>query len=335
MKPATIYDVARLAGVSHQTVTRYLQGFEGIRPETRERVAAALAELDYQPNAAARLLRSRRNNRIGVLADLIDKSGPSRILTGATDLARQRGYVLDIVSADGLSAESVRASLAVLTEHQVAGILATAQTNVVLDALRRHAPNVPMVIDVQSELGTEIPSTGESAGRCAAEHLFELGHRRVGYLAGPEGSLAAQDRSAGFAHRLDELGGHVVWQRAGDWSAESGHAAWTGLSAAERQVTAVAAANDSMAIGLISAAHEDGLTVPADLSVVGTDDIPEARYLLPSLTTVVMDFEGEGRVILAALLARIEDKPVEGLVRMTPPHVVVRGSTAPPRSAAR
>ncbi|NUP47749.1 MAG: LacI family DNA-binding transcriptional regulator [Catenulispora sp.] len=334
MKPPTIYDVARLAGVSHQTVTRYLHGFEGIRPKTRERVAAALAELGYQPNAAARLLRTRRNNRIGVLADLINQSGPARILNGATELARQHGYVLDIVTTDGFSAESVSESLAVLTEHQVAGILATAQTNVVLDALRRNAPNVPMVIDVQSELGSELPSTGEAAGRCAAEHLFDLGHRRVGYLSGPTGSLAAQDRLNGFKCRTDELGGEIVWQRAGDWSPESGYAAWSGLSTDEREVTAVAAANDSMAIGLISVARATGLRVPEDLSVVGTDDLPEARYLLPPLSTVVMDFEGEGRVILAALLAQIEDEPFSEPIRMTPPYVVARDSTAAPRGAS-
>ncbi|MFD0685975.1 LacI family DNA-binding transcriptional regulator [Actinomadura fibrosa] len=327
MKPPTIYDVAKHAGVSHQTVTRYLKGFQGIRPETRQRVEAALAALDYRPNSAARLLRSQRTNRIGVLADRIDQSGPARILTGAGELAHLRGYVLDVVVADGTSAGSVAASLATIIEHQVAGILATAQTDVVLEELRRQATATPLVIDVEPGGEADRPAVNELAGRCAADHLLDLGHRDIGYLAGPEVWIAARGRTSGFTRRVAERGGRVVWVRQGDWSAASGHAVWSALEDAERAVTAVGVANDSMAIGLISAAADSGVRVPDDLSVVGTDDLPEARYVLPALSTVAMDFEAEGRFLIEKLLARIEGTAVPEDALPAAPHLIARTST--------
>lgn len=329
VRAATIYDVARLAGVSHQTVTRFLHGYQGIRPETRSRVEGAIAELDYRPNGAARFLRSRTTNRIGVLADRIVESGPARILAGASDLARERGYVLDIAVAAGGSTDSVAASLAMITEHQVAGILATAQTQVVLEEMHRLALSIPLVVG--SDVGTtqDGRSLNESAGRCAADHLLDLGHRRIGYVAGPELWLVAQERERGFTERVVERGGVLVWRRHGDWSSASGHAAWSGLTADERRVTAVGAANDSMAIGVVSAADEQHLRVPHDLSVVGTDDLPEARYVLPSLSTVALDFEGEGRLVLDALIAKIEGEDVPDPALLTPPRVIARASSAP------
>jgi DNA-binding LacI/PurR family transcriptional regulator len=329
VKAATIYDVARKAGVSHQTVTRYLQGFEGIRPSTRERVAAALVELDYRPNTAARLLRSRQTNRIGVLADRLDESGPARILSGASQLAQERGYVLDIVVADGTSAESVAASLEMLTDHQVAGVLATAQTGIVFDALAALSVPTPMVLESQFGLVEGQPSVSEVAGRVAADFLLELGHREVGYISGSHIWLASEGRLKGFETRVRERGGRLAWVREGDWSAASGAAAWAALSATDREVTAVAAANDSMAMGFISAAHADGVIVPDDLSVLGNDDMPEAAYFLPALSTLEMDFENEGRFVLDTLIREIEGLPPRDDLTLGEPRIVVRASTAP------
>ncbi|MFJ4166918.1 LacI family DNA-binding transcriptional regulator [Microbacterium sp. NPDC089698] len=329
MKAATIYDVARRAGVSHQTVTRYLQGFEGIRPSTRERVATALEELDYRPNSAARLLRTRQTNRIGVLADRIDESGPARILSGASQLAQERGYVLDIVVADGTSAASVAASLEMLTEHQVAGVLATAQTEIVFDALRAQKIPAPMLLESQFGLVEGQPSLSEVAGRVAADFLLDLGHRDIGYVSGSHIWLASEGRLKGFESRVKERGGRLVWVREGNWSPSSGADAWRSLSADERDITAVAAANDSMAMGFISAAHDDGVAVPADLSVLGNDDMAEAAYFLPALSTLQMDFEGEGRFVLDTLIREIEGLPPRENLLLGEPKVVIRASTAP------
>ncbi|MEV7608603.1 LacI family DNA-binding transcriptional regulator [Microbacterium sp. NPDC089320] len=328
MKPATIYDVARVAGVSHQTVTRYLRGSNAVRPETGERVAAAVEQLDYRPNAAARLLRSRHSNRIGLLADRIDANGPGSILAAASAFAHARGYVLDVVVTDGTSPGSVVSSLQVLTEHQVAGIVALANTEVVVAEIRRQQIGVPLV--VASELGAQgdSPSTSELAGIVAAEHLLELGHRRVGYLAGPEMWLASQGRAGGFSREFVRGGGEVAWMLHGDWTPESGYDLWSGLDAEQKGITAVAAASDSMAIGLIAAATDEGVDVPSELSVIGTDDLPEVKYVRPSLSTVAMDFEQEGRVLMDALLTSIEGVVGVPIAAPTAPYVIARDSTA-------
>jgi DNA-binding LacI/PurR family transcriptional regulator len=326
MKAATIYDVARLAGVSHQTVSRFLSGFEGIRPETRARVESALTELDYRPNSAARLLRTRRTNRIGVIADRVDQTGPARIIAGAMERARERGYLLDVVMTHGLDLEAIETALALVNDHQVAGILATAQTDAIVEYLQQHVSGAPLVVDARFTAYPSGPSMNEYSGALAAEHLLDLGHRRVGYLSGPTPWLAASGRAAGFARRIVEGGGEVVWTKEGDWSADSGATAWRDLRADERTVTAVASGNDSMAIGLISAASEDGVVVPRDLSVVGNDDIHEARYLQPALTTVAVDFEAEGRMLIDQLLVQVD--PTAPPVTLAPrPHLVARAST--------
>jgi DNA-binding LacI/PurR family transcriptional regulator len=329
VKSATIYDVARSAGVSHQTVTRYLKGFEGIRPATRERVEQAIAELDYKPNAAARQLRLNRVNRIAILAHRIEQTGPARILRGMTRAAQERGYVAEIISMDGVDQASVDTAIDLATEHQVAGVLASAQTEIVLERLTARSLSVPLIIDahvVENESGLLV---NEVAGRVAAEHLLDLGHRRVGYLAGPDAWFAARERRKGFADAIAERGATVAWAGEGDWSAASGFAAWNRHSIIDQGVTAVAVGNDSMAIGFIAAAATDGIHVPDDLSVIGTDDLPEARFLLPSsLSTVVVDFEGEGERLASELVALIDGRGAQPNVASShPPRVEARAST--------
>ncbi|MGT2426357.1 LacI family DNA-binding transcriptional regulator [Amnibacterium kyonggiense] len=326
MKPATIYDVARLAGVSHQTVSRLLSGFEGIRPETRARVESALAELDYRPNVTARLLRSRRSNRIGVIADRVDQTGPARIIAGAMERARERGYLLDVVLTKGLEIDRIEDAIALVNDHGVAGIIATAQTDAMVEYLQEHVDGAPLVVDARFTAFPANASMNEYSGALAADHLLALGHRRVGYVSGPRAWLAATGRMVGFTGRIAQAGGEVVWAGEGDWGADSGAAIWRGLTAAERTVTAVALGNDSMAMGLISAASADGVRVPDDLSVVGNDDIHEARYLTPPLTTVAVEFEAEGRMLVDRLLLAIEpDGPAAETAAL--PRLVARGST--------
>jgi DNA-binding LacI/PurR family transcriptional regulator len=327
MRAATIYDVARRAGVSHQTVSRYLSGFEGIRPETRARVESALTELGYRPNAAARHLRAQRINRIGVLADRVDQTGPARIIAGATRAAQQRGYLLDVVVTDGLDLDSIEAALSVVLEHQVAGILALAQTDLVIDRLQQHGGSI-LLLDSRMTVAPGGPSMNSHSGTLAGQHLLELGHRRVGYVSGPLAWIAARERLAGFRSSIEKGGGEVVWTREGDWTAASGYAAWGTLAAEERRVTAVATGNDSMAIGLMSAAEGDGVVVPTDLSVIGNDDIDEARYLLPALSTVTIDFEGEGRMLVERVIAGVQNDGAP-FTPAAPPKLTPRRSTRP------
>ena len=332
MKRATIYDVARHAGVSHQTVTRYLNGFEGIRPATRERVQAALAELQYKPNSAARYLRSQQTNRIGILAHKMELSGPGRVIAGATTTARARGYVLDMVSMDGEDVRSVDAALDVILEHQIAGVFATAQTEAVRDALIERALDVPIAI-----VGSAILDGAENplglAGRLAARHLFDLGHRRVGFLNGPSIWLASSERRSGFMQEAELRGMEVVWEAEGDWSAASGFDAAASVPAESVGArpswapTGITAANDSMAIGMISGLAKRGLTVPGDVSVIGMDDSPDSRYLLPALSTVRLDFEGEGADNMSRLIALIEGTTPAAHWQHLPPAMMWRDSS--------
>ncbi|GIT81320.1 LacI family transcriptional regulator [Leifsonia sp. LS1] len=325
MKRATIYDVAKAAGVSHQTVTRYLNGFEGIRPATRERVRKALAELDYRPNSAARFLRSQQTNRIGLLAHRMDLSGPGRLIAGATSAARERGYVLDIASMDGGDAASVDEALDLVLEHQIAGVFGTAQTHVVREAIEARALSVPIALDGQ-ESGPGSVNVG-LPGHLAAAHLAELGHRRVGFLSGPAVWIASAARRDGFLAEAAAAGLDVRWMGEGDWSAESGWAAAQECPVGEQGITAIAVSNDSMAVGLIAGLHERGIDVPGDVSVVGMDDSPESRFLVPALTTVRLDFEGEGAHRMARLIARIEDRTGSDVPEYDAPRLIVRQST--------
>ena len=326
MKRATIYDVARHAGVSHQTVTRFLNGFEGIRPTTRAKVQAAIDELNYRPNGAARWLRSRQSNRIGILAHRMELSGPGRIIAGATTAARSRGYVLDIASMDGEDAASVDAALDVVMEHQIAGVFATAQTDVVRIAVENRGIDVPISIDSGEGLASSGADPRAHPGQLAGLHLADLGHRHVAFVNGPGVWIASVERRNGFLDVVRERGLDLVWESEGDWSAEAGYRAARELP---REVTAVALANDSMAIGLIFGLAERGIRVPDDVSVIGMDDAPESRFHLPSLSTIRLDFEGEGAYLMNVLIAKIEGEDVAEVPGYRLPELVQRASTAP------
>ncbi|SEI14065.1 MULTISPECIES: LacI family DNA-binding transcriptional regulator [unclassified Leifsonia] len=326
MKRATIYDVARHAGVSHQTVTRFLNGFEGIRPTTRAKVQAAIDELNYRPNGAARWLRSRQSNRIGILAHRMELSGPGRIIAGATTAARSRGYVLDIASMDGEDAASVDAALDVVMEHQIAGVFATAQTDVVRIAVENRGIDVPISIDSGEGLASSGANPRAHPGQLAGMHLADLGHRRVAFVNGPGMWIASGERRSGFLQVVRERGLDLVWESEGDWSAEAGYRAARELPG---EVTAVALANDSMAIGLIFGLAERGIRVPDDVSVIGMDDAPESRFHLPSLSTIRLDFEGEGAYLMNVLIAKIEGEDVAEVPGYRLPELVQRASTAP------
>jgi DNA-binding LacI/PurR family transcriptional regulator len=330
-KPATIYDVARQAGVSHQTVTRLLSGFEGIRPATRERVEEAIVALEYRPNQAARLLRTNRSNRIGALAHEMTKSGPSAVIQGASRRAHEAGYVLDIVIVDGYDDRSIRDALGVLERERVAGILVTAQT----EQMRQMFLSIP--IDAPMQVGSHVNEEAgqhglqRESGRLAARHLIELGHRRMLVVAGARDWLSTQERLEGFGSVCREHGAQIVVEY-GDWSPESGYDIAHRLDL-DAEMTAVFAQNDHMALGVIRALHERGCEVPRDLSVMGVDDIPEARFLTPPLTTVAIDFEAEGRFAIDWLVSRIESSTPPSRAQAPLPRLVVRDSTRPVQPA--
>ncbi|KQQ08663.1 LacI family DNA-binding transcriptional regulator [Rathayibacter sp. Leaf296] len=325
-KQATIYDVARVAGVSHQTVTRFLQGFEGIRPATRSRVEAALAELDYRPNLTARSLRARRSHRIGALTHEIDQVGPSKILQGASTAAREAGYVLDIVSLDMSDSAAIEEALDLVTQHELAGVLALASTDEMTRAFRTTRFRVPAHLAVEEDDdATGSPSQLTTQGFPAlVAHLADLGHREFLHLAGPPTWSAARNRRKAYESAVTRHGLHSTAVLEGDWSARSGYELIRGLD--ELRATAIVAANDQMALGAVLALTDRGLRVPEDVSVTGVDDIPEAAYLVPPLTTLRVDFAGQGRSALGELLALIDGVDAA-------PHVTLASELVPRRSS--
>ncbi|WP_460524221.1 LacI family DNA-binding transcriptional regulator [Humibacter antri] len=326
-KQPTIYDVARRAGVSHQTVSRLLKGDPGIKPLNRDRVLKALDELGYRPNLTARSLATNRSHRVAALTQEITQVGPGRVAQGASEEARTHGYVLDIITLDVDDRANVEEAIKLVNQHDVAGILALASTDELRDAFESARFQVPVVIPfgmVADDSGA--PDMRGQAIRELIDHLVRLGHRRFLHLAGPGTWVAARNRRKDFDDALTAHGLALEAVVHGDWSAKSGydtvHRLGSGLSS-----TAIVAANDQMAIGAILALSELGLGVPEDVSVTGMDDIPEAAYVRPPLTTIQLGLEEEGRDTFRQLLALMTGEQTER--RPTPAKVVLRRSTGP------
>jgi len=327
-KPATIYDVAQAAGVSHQTVSRLLKGFEGIRPETRERVVRALDELGYRPNLTARSLKSGRSHRIGALTHDLSQVGPSRVAEGASAAAREAGYVLDLVSLDVRNPRAIEESLALITQHDLAGVLALSSTDEMTRAFETTEFRVPAYIHAEEyDTITGRPSDLGGVGIPALiGHLAELGHRTLMHISGPQNWSASRNRLLAYEAGIEREGLRSAGVLVGDWSAKSGYEAVASIAGLTS--TAILAANDQMALGAMLALKERGLRVPEDMSVVGIDDIPEAAYFDPPLTTVRIDLDSLGRQTLMTLLAQIEGTEVPQIV-VPPPQLVIRRSSGP------
>jgi DNA-binding LacI/PurR family transcriptional regulator len=326
-RAASVFDVAKAAGVSHQTVSRVLNDHPSVRPGTRQKVLDAMSALSYRPNLAARALVTSRSRIIGILSTAGAEWGPASSIAGVEAAARSRGYSVNIANADGADQGSIDAAVEHLLALSVEGLVIVAPQPQVLATLAKHSFSVPFV--TLQTLGTvddaDAALDQHLGARLATAHLAELGHIRIGHLAGPSDWIDATSRLAGFRAELAARGLPAGAVAAGDWSADSGYAAAASLL--EQRVTAVFASNDQMALGLLHAAQDAGLAVPAQLSVVGFDDNPESRHYLPPLTTVRQDFAEAGRRALALLLDGGEGAP------SVVPALVVRASTAPPPRA--
>ncbi|WP_030620434.1 LacI family DNA-binding transcriptional regulator [Streptomyces sclerotialus] len=324
-------DVARVAGVSSQTVSRVANGFAGVNEETRQRVLAAMKELGYRPNSAARALKRGDFRTIGVITFTLSTTGNVRTLEAIATSAAEEGYAVTLLPVAVPSQDEVRGAFTRLGELAVDAVIVIMEVHL-LDAARLTLPPHVTVVVADSDAGDRytVVDTDQTGGtRAAVRHLLDLGHRTVWHLAGPEESYAAQRRSDAWRAALAEAGRAVPEPVRGDWTAESGYRA--GLRIAEqRDCTAVFAANDQMALGLLRALHERGRSVPHDVSVIGFDDIPEAGSFLPPLTTVHQDFAEVGRRCVEGVLRQVRrNEPARGTT-LVPTRLVVRESTTPP-----
>ncbi|MEU3337567.1 LacI family DNA-binding transcriptional regulator [Streptomyces sp. NPDC006668] len=324
-------DVARLAGVSKQTVSRVLNDHPSVRPETREAVTAAMDTLGYRPSRSARSLASGRTRMLGVISFDAARYGPASVLTAINTAAQDAGYLVSSIALDTADRDTVVRAVDRLSAEGADGVIAIAPQRWVGQALADARLDTPLVVlENDVEGGPSVVTADSRTGaRLATEHLLGLGHRTVHHIAGPAGWSSADRRLASWRETLTAAGAEVPEPRFGDWSADSGHEAGRVL-ARRADVTAVFASNDQMALGALHAFHEAGRAVPEEISVVGYDDIPEAAHLLPPLTTVRTDFTEIGTRSLRLLLNRVEGRaepvPVEPLV---PVDLVVRRSSGP------
>ncbi|HWU28547.1 MAG TPA: LacI family DNA-binding transcriptional regulator [Microbacterium sp.] len=322
----SIYDVAERAGVSHMTVSRVLNHHPNIRESTRRRVTDAIAELNYAPSSIARALVRRRSLRIGAIVDNPGQYGPSSTLRAVEAAARENGYAVSALSLEGRTA-GIREGILDLVTEGVDALCVIAPRESSLQAVRQHAAALPtLVVKEEADALLHTVSVDQRAGaRLAVGHLIELGHRRILHLAGPPDWFDARARTAAWRDALEDAGLDAPDPVVGDWSSESGYL--VGRALRLDGATAVFAANDQMALGLLHALAERGIRVPDDVSVVGFDDVPDARHYTPPLTTVRQDFTALGRLVIRELLTAI-DGGQPGHRELIRPELVVRASTS-------
>jgi DNA-binding LacI/PurR family transcriptional regulator len=330
-------DVALLAGVSRKTVSRVFNNEPYVSDEARRRVLQAAEALEYRRNNAARALASGRTRSIGVVALGTAGYGVASLLVGIERAARDAGYALRVVNTLEGEPAGIARAVDSLLDQGVDGIVVSEPVDDGEVSVRVDVPvlflGAPPVFDVPRMVTAGVGA--DLLARAATDHLLDLGHATVHHVAGPQRWYAARDRLKGWRTALAARGRGQPPVIEGDWSAASGYAAGREL-ASETSVTAVFAAGDDMAIGLIHALGQAGRRVPEDVSVVGFDDNPVFAYVTPPLTTVRQPFDAAAKEGLRLLLHAIEKPDADLPPAIAPPvELVVRSSTAPPPGLKR
>ncbi|RRD05259.1 LacI family transcriptional regulator [Arachnia propionica] len=326
-------DVARLAGVSPQTVSRVSRGSDQVREATRARVLTAMEQLGYTPNHAARALRNGSLKLIGVLTQQVERTGESFTTSGVLDAAKDLGYAVIVSQVHHPEADEVHDAIRQLSRQPIEGLVIVQSGT----ATHQHMalPATLPVASSDSALVGYYPSASADqvqGVRDAVGHLLDLGHRSVHHVSGPSDSQSGTIRLAAWRRRLEEAGIPAPEPVPGGWSPTDGYRAGLKL-ADDPEVTAVFCANDEVALGLIRAMHEKGRRVPEDVSVVGFDGLPLAEYSFPPLTTVKQDFHLAGRTMVDLIAEQLNGGPRDGGRHVIiPTELVIRASTAPPGS---
>lgn len=327
-------DVAQSAGVSSQTVSRVSNRRPEVDEVTRTKVLQAMEELGYRPNAAARALKTGRFASIGVVTSYLASFGTVHTLDAIVASADAAGYgvtLIPVVATGG----AVTSALDRLQQQFVDGIIVTIEPHTMHASNIVLPPGIPIVVvnSGPDDSFAVVDSDQIGGATLATRHLLDLGHRTVHHVAGPEYSVTAQNREHGWRTTLTAARAFVPRVVHGDWSAESGYQLGLDL-AADRALTAIFAANDQMALGCLQALRERGRSVPHDVSIVGFDDMPEAPYAFPPLTTIHQEFGQVGRTAVSELLSEManpsERTGTQPPASSIPTQLVVRSSTGPP-----
>ena len=321
-------EVARLAGVSHQTVSRVLNDEDTVRPQTRAKVEAAIRELRYRPSSVARALATRKTHTLGLVSTGNPLYGPASIALAFNGAAREAGYQVITASMADADREEILRAVDVLLRQQVEAIVVIATDQSSIEAIDSLEVDIPVVTADSSGHG-EFPSVSIDqfqGATLATSYLADLGHRTILHVAGPVGSLDARERERAWRTELVRRALPIHEPLRGDWTADSGRAIGTQLLKAGG-VSALFVANDQMALGLMHALGDHGLSVPRDVSIVGFDDIPEAAHFTPPLTTMRQDFTELGRRMMATVSEVLDGREVTQPVKTAPP-LIVRESAA-------
>lgn len=311
--PTTLKEVAKEAGVSIQTVSRVVNARPDVAPATRESVLAIIERMGYRPNVLARSLIRRRSHTLGVVTAGLMYTGPSRTLNGIASQAQRMNYTLMLKELPDFGGYSVQPLLDDLLARQVDGIIwAVAEVGGNREEFVSQLSHLPVPIVFLTMAPREgwhiVAIDNEAGGRLAAEHLLAQGRRRIGHVTGPLDWWEARERMAGWEKAMVAAGIPMLPSLCveGDWSSISGSEGIAQLRAQVPDLDAVFAANDQMALGILHYAHHHGIRAPQELAVVGFDDITEAAYFSPPLTTIHHDQHRLGCTAVQEIVRRIE-----------------------------
>ena len=332
---ATIVDVARAAGVAVGTVSNHLNGSSHVSPKTAEKIERAIARLGYRIHLGARSLRSQRTHTVGLIMPSISNPFYAELAQALENVLWERGYQM-LLGYSSMDEDRERKQLDSLESRRVDGVFLIHSLTPPRDRLKRMS--LPVVcLDRAIEGQLSVSTDNVLGGRLAARHLVALGHRRIAILAGQPSDLNIQDRLKGFTAVLSELKDCEEPQiLTGPRQAiELGYEVGRLLEGGRHPPTAIFAANDTVGVGAWRSLLEFGIRVPQDISIVGYDDIEMTRLLIPPMTTVAQDKVGMAREAVGLLLQVLERDamvPAERQIVRVPPHLIVRGSTASPRT---
>lgn len=306
-RPASIRDVARLAGVSTQSVSRVANGSDSVSPELRAKVIKAMKELGYQPNRAARTLRLGRSRTIGLMVDYLGNSGSRLMLDSVLKAATARGYGLTLIPRDFADHGELRRSAPFVAGLDIDGLAVNAGGELA-DEIRELFPGVPVVaLGTLDQLGEGWSSVDMDQGlisRLAVDHLVALGHRRIVHIGGDDASPVARERARGYVDAMQARGLEALPIEYAGWWAADGYRVGELLldNGTLAQATAVYAANDTLAMGVIEALRDHGWAVPQRVSVVGVDDSVGGFYAHNELTTVRQRYDEAGDAVMRLLV---------------------------------
>lgn len=332
-RSATIRDVAARAGVSVATVSRVFNSASVVRGDTAQRVLEAAEALHYVPHVGARSLSTRRTSTIGVLLPDLHGEFFSEVIRGIDSAARRSGFHL-LVSGSHSDWTEMSAVLGA-TRGRVDGIIVMSPDRDT-ETLQGHLPRgVPaVVLNCPYGTGPSISVDNQGGSRAMVGHLSSLGHRRIAFIRGPERNADAWERLQGYRLEMNRISVRdTSFELAGDFTEDGGYAAARRALEIDPRPTAIFAANDAMAVGVLGAAREMGLEVPDDLAVVGFDDIPIARFVAPPLTTVGVEIAQFGRRAFELLQDVISGDGTDGRRETIPTRLVIRESCGAMRSS--